>query len=294
MIANLAETDSHRCEQYVFDEVVFAVAANRGKPSRKVQVVAGLVVMVVHAGFWWFLQWASRPQLARNADEDALLIDFIVRAPAPEPSPLANTQHSRLATVPAAPSKPSTRPAPHTPAILPMVATPSLYNDDGSVRLSAQMLADLGKLRGDDRSFDFQQPGLVKAAELLRHESPIEYRATRFDRDWRPDQDLLTELLTKAVEASTTEIRIPIPGDKRAKLVCRVSILAMGGSCGVETNGGYGDILPGHDDPDTLSIEEDRACQAWWEKIITAKTQDEWRSTRKLYEQQCRKPLARE
>jgi hypothetical protein len=67
----------------------------------------------------------------------------------------------------------------------------------------------------------------------------------------------------------------------------------MGGGCGIEGNGDPDALLPGHDDPNTLSAEEDRACQAWWEKIIVAKTQDEWRQTRKLYEQECRKPLAR-
>jgi hypothetical protein len=47
------------------------------------------------------------------------------------------------------------------------------------------------------------------------------------------------------------------------------------------------------DDPDTLNPEEDRQCQAWWEQIIGAKTQELWRKTRSLYEAQCRKPLAR-
>jgi hypothetical protein len=67
--------------------------------------------------------------------------------------------------------------------------------------------------------------------------------------------------------------------------------LALGGACGIDTNG-YGYTGP-KDDPNTLSPEEDRQCQAWWEKIVNTKTQDEWRTTRKIYEQECRKPLER-
>ena len=74
-------------------------------------------------------------------------------------------------------------------------------------------------------------------------------------------------------------------------MVCTVSILALGGGCGVLTNGA--DWNGPQDDPNTLSPKEDKQCQAWWEKIVDAKTQDAWRDTKKLYEKECRKPLAR-
>jgi hypothetical protein len=47
------------------------------------------------------------------------------------------------------------------------------------------------------------------------------------------------------------------------------------------------------DDPNTLDPEEDKQCQAWWDRIVGASNQDVWRHTRDLYEAQCRKPLAK-
>jgi hypothetical protein len=246
------------------------------------------------------LQRISQPDRPREKSEVALLIDFITR-PAPEPKPskavplVADKRSPRIAVSKTATGKSLTA-VPSTsehrqPA---MAAIPQFYNNDGSVHVPAEVLADLAKLRGDTRNFDFQMPGIERADAMLQHRAPLEYRATRFDKDWRPTQDLLTDVLTRAVEATTKEVRIPIPGDPRHHIVCKVSLLALGGACGVEGNGDPDALLPGHDDPDTLSAEEDRACQAWWEKIISAKTQDEWRQTRRLYDLECRKPLARE
>jgi hypothetical protein len=297
MIANAAATTDSRFEIADFDAVVFSDKEIRSRLPRAVQVAAAVVVVVAHIGFWWILQWISRPSAPIGAAEDALLIDFITRAPLPEKkqptrSLAASESRNRIAEPRIVEQHAS---APATPVLPDNDApTPLLYNDDGSIRIPEQVLADLAKLRSDERSFSFQQPGLERAAKLLQHQSPLEYRATRFDKYWQPNQDMLTELLTKAVEASTKEIRIPIPGDPRHHVVCKVSLLAMGGGCGIEGNGDPDALLPGHDDPNTLSAQEDRACQAWWEKIIAAKTQDEWRRTRQLYEQECRKPLAQQ
>jgi hypothetical protein len=171
-------------------------------------------------------------------------------------------------------------------------ATSLLFADDGRVRLPDGLMDDLDKQFGERRQFDFQVPGLGKKHALLEHRSALAYEATRFDKDWKSDQDLLTELLSKAVEATTKEVRMPMPGNPRATLVCRVSMLAMGGGCGIEHAGA--DYLPPGDDPKTLTAAEARECQAWWEKIVAAKTQEAWLRTRELYEGQCRKPLLRE
>lgn len=300
MISNPEAADNKEFDLASFDAVIFSDTGDRGGGQRGLQIFAAIVVVLAHAGLWWLLQWTSRPDLPHLSEHDALLIDFITRAAPPEKMPDVRSSSAPATRVHAA-ERPLSSSRSSAMAVRPQsartpiaAATPEFYNDDGSVHISAEVLADLAKLRGDDRQFDFQIPGLDRADALLQHRSPLEYRATRFDKDWRPNQDLLTELLNRAVEASTKEIKIPIPGDPRHHIVCRVSLLAMGGGCGVERNGADGDILPGHDDPATLSPDEDRACQAWWEKIIAAKTQDEWRQTRRLYEQECRKPLARE
>ena len=90
---------------------------------------------------------------------------------------------------------------------------------------------------------------------------------------------------------TTKEVRIPVPGRPGSTMVCTVSLLALGGGCGVLTNGA--DYVGPVDDPATLSEEEDRQCQAWHEQIINATTQDAWRTTRRLYDANCRKPLER-
>ncbi len=283
-----------------FDAVVFADPERSRRGSRNLRLFACALVALVHLGLWWLLRWGSQPDLPSNSNDEALLIDFITRAPViaekpPELRPRitatqagARSSSSTLSKTSAVAPRPNV--AKHTTAPTQV----DLFNDDGSVHVPDEVLANLAKLRSDDRQFDFQIPGLNQADALLVHRKPLEYTATRFDKNWRPNQDLLTDVLNRAVEATTKEVKIPIPGDPRHHVVCRISLLALGGSCGVARNGEDGDVLPGHDDPNTLSAEEDRACQAWWEKIISAKSQDAWRQTRRLYDQECRKPLARQ
>jgi hypothetical protein len=283
-----------------FHAVVFADPERSRRGSRNVRLFACAVVVLAHFGLWWLLRWSSQPDLPGNSNDEALLIDFITRAPVIVAKP-PELRPRNTATQPGA--RPSNSTLSRTAAVAsgPKVAKKTnaptrvdLFNDDGSVHVPDDVLANLAKLRSDDRQFDFQIPGLRQADALLVHRKPLEYTATRFDKDWRPNQDLLTDVLTRAVEATTKEVKIPIPGDPRHHVICRISLLAMGGGCGVARNGEDGDVLPGHDDPNTLSAEEDRACQAWWERIISAKTQDEWRQTRHLYDQECRKPLAQQ
>jgi hypothetical protein len=150
------------------------------------------------------------------------------------------------------------------------------------------MVADIDPL-ADERRFDFKFPDLEKAGHLLDRPPALVYEPTRFDQYWAPEEDVLTEVLRKAVEKTTKEVRIPIPGAPGRFLVCRVSLLAAGGACGVERNGGNNVVSL--DDPDTLSPVEAAACEAWWNRIVGAGTQAEWRATRKLYEAECRKPL---
>jgi hypothetical protein len=168
-----------------------------------------------------------------------------------------------------------------------------LHHDAGAFggfdpRLPDSLLEDMDRTARDPR-FDFRMPDLDAAARLLERPPALVYEPTRFDEYWEPNEDLLSEVLRKAVEKTTKEVRIPIPGARGRFLVCRVSLLAAGGACGVERNGGN-DVVS-LDDPQTLSATEAAACQAWWNRIVGASTQAEWRATQKLYEAECRKPL---
>lgn len=243
------------------------------------------------------LEWLSRNVRPVEREDTALLVEFIdapvVIRPPPEKPVLPSTTPTRHRVRTASPPQPARALQMIEPPTAQASATPekSLYGSDGHLKLPDDLMDQIDRQFGDQRQFDFQVPHIDDAAKLFDRPAAIAYQSTRFAQYWKPDQDLLTDLLTRAVEATTKEVRIPVPGDPRATLVCKVSILAVGGACGIEVAGS--DYTGPKDDPNTLNPEEDRQCQAWWEKIIGARTQDEWRATKKLYELECRKPLER-
>ncbi len=262
------------------------------KFSWRMLVLAGVIAL---HGF--VLIWLSRNAVSTLHEDDAAMrVEFIdapivirplpTRPELPTPKPRHQSRVAPLRLV-AAQALQMVEPAAQSPATV----HESLYGPDGRLRLPADLMAQIDRKFGDDRTFSYQIPHLDDAQKLFYRPKALSYEPTRFAQYWKPDQDLLTELLTKAVEATTKEVRIPVPGNPRDTLVCQVSILAMGGGCGIEVNGS--DYTGPKDDPNTLSPEEDRQCQAWWEKIVNTKTQDEWRATRKIYEQECRKQLER-
>jgi hypothetical protein len=229
-------------------------------------------------------------------DEVITVLNFIEPLLPPPPLPPLPAQippvptRKPLAKPTAVSSQTPQQPTPaktHHPENAPL----QLYDPDGSLSVPDDMLDQIDRKVGDKRIFSYQIPRIDDAKKIFYRNPPVVYETTRFAQYWKPDQDMLTELLTKMVEATTKEIRIPVPGRPGSTMVCTVSILAFGGGCGVLTNGS--DYVGPLDDPNTLSPEEDRQCQAWWEQIIGAKTQELWRKTRALYEAQCRKPLER-
>ena len=242
----------------------------------------------------------------KSAPEQTVLVLNFVTVPAPLPQaaePIRIRGHfdaktldkrKRKTSIPitSASGEPHKAPTQLTTPTRSKLRFESLYTTDGRLRVPDNMLDQIDKTVGDQRVFSYQVPHLDDAHKYFDRKQAIGYEPTRFDQYWQPDQDALTALLTKLVEKTTKEIRIPMPGRPDSAIVCQISLLALGGGCGVLTNGE--DYVGPLDDPDTLSKEEDRQCQAWWQQIIGARTQDIWRKTRTLYEAQCRKPLARQ
>ena len=170
-----------------------------------------------------------------------------------------------------------------------------IYDDNGRVALPVDFIEKHDRENNANLRFDFRNPDLELAGTFLKRPPAIDFNPTQFEDAWKPDQDILNELLEKAVEKTTKEVKIPVPGNPTVKLVCKVSVLALGGGCGFVPNGGYGRVIADNeDDPNTLSPEEDRECQAWWEKINSTRSQREWLKTKELYEITCKKPLAKE
>jgi hypothetical protein len=280
---------AHGSEPEPFAGVEFAPRAPSPAPSRAQRGAVAIVVVALHALFAWFVEIESqRRDDGIDAVDEPVAIAFIeilprqvIRAgPAPEPAPMR--------IVPALPRAapthaPSPRVAPRT------AASPlRLYDADGALVLPDGLMDELDR-KADRPQFDFQQPGLAEAGRFLERPTILAYESTRFDAAWKPSENLLDEVLRRAAEKTSPEVRIPIPGAPGKKIVCRVVILAAGGSCWVERDEEW--KSPGRDDPATLSPAEAAACDAWWARIVGARSQAEWRATRKLYEAECRKPL---
>ncbi|OGT54803.1 MAG: hypothetical protein A3E01_19020 [Gammaproteobacteria bacterium RIFCSPHIGHO2_12_FULL_63_22] len=255
-----------------------------------VLVVHGLVLA------WWLPRLATPRHPIE--DQTAIRVEFIR-----DPPPVVIPVEAEVRTTEKVELPKSARPVRKRPRIqsdMPLQALPSpptedskleLYGADGRLKVPDDMLEQIDRKYGDKRVFSYQVPRLDDAKKAFYRNPAITYEKTRFDEYWKPDQDLLTGLLSEMVEKTTKQIKIPVPGRPDSKMVCTISLLALGGGCGVLTNGS--DYVGPLDDPDTLSPEEDRQCKAWWDQIVGARTQDAWRKTRKLYEELCRKPLER-
>jgi hypothetical protein len=273
-------------------DLQFAPRDPDAKPPARERIAALVFVVVAHAWLAWWLDGQSRVHAVPSHDA-AMVVQFI-RTMAPTvihpPRPESATPSRRAATTQTAPRR--AQAPPPTASTAPRADAPttalSLYATDGRLQLPDGLLREIDRTSGDARQFDFQLPDLEAAGTFLDRPPALTYEATRFDRYWKPNDDLLHAVLRKAMEATTKEVRIKIPGDSRHSIVCTVSLLAAGGSCGIQLNGKEIDF---GDDPDTLTADEAAACSAWWDKIVAARTQDEWRQTRRLYEAQCRKPL---
>lgn len=103
---------------------------------------------------------------------------------------------------------------------------PGLFDANGTPRLPPGMAAPGGGL----------PPGTVteKIADLDRagtwlKRPPVDYTPTRFDKFWTPNETLLEEWVRKNIRS----VEIPIPGSTK-KLHCVVSLLQLGGGCGIE------------------------------------------------------------
>jgi hypothetical protein len=283
-------------------------STTRHSLSLSQRILLWLVVFAVHVAFVVWMNHELARDLTGNERVVVTVLEFIKR---PRPAeiinipiePIVNKEIKKPAAKPTTSLTITKRllqnPVPRSskPDAPGMDAKPVLriYDDSGKIRLDPEFVENFDSKRNVPARFDFQNPDLELAGTFLKRPPAIDYEPTQFDQAWKPNQDVLTELLEKAVAKTTGEIKIPVPGNPTSKLVCKVSILALGGGCGFVPNGGYGRVIAeNEDDPNTLSPKELQACQAWWNKIIDTRSQREWLKTKDLYEQECKKPLAKE
>jgi len=73
-----------------------------------------------------------------------------------------------------------------------------------------------------------EQVDLDRAGKWLKR-PPVGYTPTRFDKFWTPSETLLEEWVRKNIRS----VSIPIPGTSKS-VHCVISILQLGGGCGIE------------------------------------------------------------
>ncbi len=258
-----------------------------------------ILVVALHAALLLALREWSRPHATVQPRGEPIRIQWLViEPPAPPPVPPAIRSPRESESLPAPPVRPVRRvlaptavaetPPAERPVLVERALRERLYRPDGSLALSEDLLLEVDR-NTIRRDFDFQIAGLEHAGKVFDRPPPLVYQATRFDGYWQPTPDVLTDVLERAVRASTATVRIPIPGRPGWRLVCSVVVLAVSGGCGMA---GPNNPVLGLDDPDTLDADEQRACESLWQQIAEARSQAERHRLTGIYETGCRKPSA--
>jgi hypothetical protein len=187
------------------------------------------VVVLLHLVFAVMVWLAMRPPPSRGGTAapvtDVLEVRFIPAATAPVaqalPPPVSlppppQRAPSRRAAEPAAKNALSVQ----LPAPAASVAPPRLFDRNGQVILPATAGTSAPEYvqhlpQGDSR--------------IMRHDNPVKYQATRFDKDWGRTSPI-TDALQKAVDKTTVKHTFsPLPG---IHIHCAVSLAMLAGGCG--------------------------------------------------------------
>ena len=189
------------------------------------------VVVLLHLVFAAMVWLAMRPPPSRPGPAapvtDVLEVRFIPAATAPAakapppavPLPPPPRTPSRHAAEPAAKNALSVQ----LPAPAASVAPPRLFDRNGQAMLPASAASApvpeyvQGMPRGDTR--------------IMRHDSPVKYQATRFEKDWgNGSSNAIDDVLQKAVDKTTVKHTFhPLPG---VRIHCAVSLAMLAGGCG--------------------------------------------------------------
>jgi len=188
------------------------------------------VTVVLHLLFVLLLWQQMRPPalpVRASAPDEVLHVRFIAagRPSAPPemalpPPPEAAARPSRP---PSAVPEPAPKPEPPAPDAMSLqvpARPPALYDEDGRPRLPAAASSAPAP--------DYVQQLPQGDARIMRHDSPVEYRATRFDKDWGHGGSAVDEALSKVMDKVTVKKTLRLPGGIR--LHCAIS--PLGGGCG--------------------------------------------------------------
>lgn len=110
---------------------------------------------------------------------------------------------------------------------------PGLFNADGSVRVPTGAGAGEGPATASERGApgggnDQWTREKIDSSGTWLQRPPYDYEPTSFDKYWVPNESLLAEWVRRNIR----EAVIPIPGTRK-KIRCVVSVLQLGGGCGL-------------------------------------------------------------
>lgn len=193
------------------------------------------VHLILIAVTWREMQPRPGEPVPPRRSGDALQVRFIPRgvprtapppveaAPPPPPAPsvpppLREPPAKNAMTV----SLPASGAAP-APASSTAKVAPRLFDADGRPLLPASQPAPASTARYVER-------GVADDTQVMRHDSPVKYQATRFDEAWDKSNSL-DSALKRAVDKTTVKRTITLaPG---LRLHCGVAFAALSGGCGL-------------------------------------------------------------
>lgn len=199
--------------------------------SRRPQALALIVAMLLH-GLFVVVTWYGmrpRPALPKRVavSNEIMQVRFIETSPrtmAPPP-PAVPPLPTLPAQRPQRPQRPTPRPV-EPPAPDALIVTPPparLYDDHGQPLLPASSATVA------------PTPGYVQRmpqgdGQIMRHDNPIKYQSTRFEKDWDVGGNPVDGALQKLVDKTTLKKTIRLPGGIR--IHCALSIAMLAGGCG--------------------------------------------------------------
>jgi hypothetical protein len=179
-------------------------------------------VLLLHALFALVAWYGTRPPVPHEEapPEQFLQIRLIEDTPASHaPPPLALPP-----APPAAPPPTRARPEPPAKGAMVVQAPPlRLYDEHGQPLLPPAPVSSA------------PVPGYVQRmpqgdTQVMRHDSPVKYKPTRFADDWDKGGSSVDSALQKLVDKTTKKTTIHLPGGIR--IHCAVSLAMLAGGCG--------------------------------------------------------------
>lgn len=195
--------------------------------ERRWHVLALVVAMLLHVLFILVI-WgemhpppASAPPHARP--EQVMEVRFITHQPAavvqppPAPPPLAAPHATPKPREPISKEAMTVQLPPPKPA-----DTSRLFDKNGQPLLPAAAASA--------PTPDYVQNLPKGDAQVMQHNSPIQYQATRFEDDWSGKGNAVDNALQKLVDKTTVKKTIRLPGGVR--IHCGISVAMLAGGCG--------------------------------------------------------------